>query len=76
MVILPSHTSHALQPLYLACFKPFKTAFRKERDTTIINRNYIELDKIVLVGWMDKTLDQTLSRKNIILKFKNIGIDH
>jgi hypothetical protein len=57
MGILPSHTSHALQPLYLACFKPFKTAFIKERYTTIINRNYIEPDKIVLVGWMDKTLD-------------------
>jgi hypothetical protein len=24
----PSHTSHALQPLDVACFKPFKTAFR------------------------------------------------
>jgi len=30
MIILPSHTSRALQPLYVACFKPFKTAFRKE----------------------------------------------
>jgi hypothetical protein len=42
MIILPSHTSHALQPL--AYFKPFKTTFRKERDTIMINRNYIELD--------------------------------
>jgi hypothetical protein len=44
MVTLPSHTSHALQPLDVACFKPFKTAFRKEKNTTMINRNYIELD--------------------------------
>jgi hypothetical protein len=43
MVTLPSHTSHALQPLDVACFKPFKTTFRKEEDTTMINRNYIEL---------------------------------
>jgi hypothetical protein len=63
MVTLPSHTSHALQPLYLACFKPFKTAFRKERDTTMINRNYIEPNKLVLEGWVDKTLDETISRK-------------
>ena len=28
IVSLPSHTSHALQPLDIACFKPFKTAFR------------------------------------------------
>ncbi len=40
----------------------------------MINRNYIELDKIVLVGWVDKTLDQALSRKNIILKFRSTGI--
>ena len=28
---LPSHTSHTLQPLDVACFKPFKTAFKKQR---------------------------------------------
>ena len=32
IVSLPSHTSHALQPLDIACFKPFKTAFRQIRD--------------------------------------------
>jgi hypothetical protein len=48
MVTLLSHTSHALQPLDVVCFKPFKTTFRKEKKTTMINRNYIELDKIVL----------------------------
>jgi hypothetical protein len=40
----------------------------------MINRNYIELDKIVLAGWVDKTLDKTLSRKNIILGFKTTRI--
>jgi hypothetical protein len=53
LITLPSHTSHALQPLYLTCFKPFKIAFKKERNTTMINRNYIEPNKIVLVGWVD-----------------------
>jgi hypothetical protein len=47
MVTLLSHTSHALQPLDVVCFKPFKTTFRKEKETTMINRNYIELNKIV-----------------------------
>jgi hypothetical protein len=28
MITLPSHTSHALQPLDVVCFKPFKTTFR------------------------------------------------
>ncbi len=64
MVILLSHTSHALQPLYLSCFKPFKTTFRKERDTTIIKKNYIEPDKIVF-GGMDgqNTKPNTLKKK-------------
>ena len=32
IVSLSSHTSHALQPLDVTCFKPFKTAFRRCRD--------------------------------------------
>ncbi len=28
LITLPSHTSHMLQPLDVACFKPFKIAFR------------------------------------------------
>jgi hypothetical protein len=52
MITLPSHTSHALQPLDVASFKPFKTAFRKERDITMVRNNYIELDKIKLARWI------------------------
>jgi hypothetical protein len=29
MITLPFHTSHALQPLYVFYFKPFKTTFKK-----------------------------------------------
>ena len=40
IISLPSHTSHALQPLYLVCFAPFKTTFRKHRDSwTLVNKN-------------------------------------
>jgi len=28
LIILPSHTSHVLQPFDVACFKPFKIAFK------------------------------------------------
>jgi hypothetical protein len=31
MITLPSHTSHALQPLDVSYFKPFNTAFRKKK---------------------------------------------
>jgi len=55
MITLPSHTSHALQPLDLTCFKPFKTTFRKERNGAMDNKNNTKPDKITLVTWMDKT---------------------
>jgi hypothetical protein len=35
LITLPSHTSHALQPLYVFCFKPFKTTFEKVRDASM-----------------------------------------
>ncbi len=39
LITLPSHTSQALQPLDVACFKPFKTAFKVHRDVwTLINK--------------------------------------
>jgi hypothetical protein len=39
IVSLPSHTSHALQPLDVSCFKPFKIAFRQIRDSwTLLNK--------------------------------------
>ena len=39
MISLPSHTSHALQPLDMACFAPFKKAFRACRDIWMMNGN-------------------------------------
>jgi hypothetical protein len=30
MITLPLHTSHALQPLNVVCFKPFKISFKKK----------------------------------------------
>jgi hypothetical protein len=70
MTILPSHTSHGLQPLDVACCKPFKIAFRKERDITMVRRNYTKPNKRALARWVDKTLNLTLIRKNIMLGFK------
>jgi hypothetical protein len=66
MVILPSHTSRAFQHFVSACFKPFKTSFIRERNKIMVTRNYIELDKITLARWVNKALNQTFTRKNII----------
>jgi len=60
--------------LDVACFKPFKTTFKKERNTTLVGRNYTELNKITLIRWVDLTLDLTFRRKNIMLWFKGIRI--
>jgi hypothetical protein len=40
MITLPLHTSHALQPLGVACFKPLKIAFKKEKNRTMVRKNY------------------------------------
>jgi hypothetical protein len=50
MVILLVHTFHALQPFDVFCFKPFKTTFRKEKNVAMSKSNYLELDKITLIG--------------------------
>jgi hypothetical protein len=50
MITLPSHTSHALQPLVVSCFKPFKTTLNKEKDATMARSKYQELDKITFVN--------------------------
>ncbi len=74
MITLPSQKSHALQPLNVACLKPFKITFRKERNIRMVKRNYIEPNKITLVGWVDKALNLALTRKNIMSKFKSTRI--
>jgi hypothetical protein len=74
MSTLPSHTFHALQPLDVAYFKPFKVAFKKERKITMVKMNYTKPDKITLVGWVDKVLNLALTRKNIMSRFKGTWI--
>jgi hypothetical protein len=74
MITLPSHTSHALQHLNVSCFKPFKTTFRKERDATMTISKYQKPNKITFVGWVDKAIDQSLTKDKIRLGFKVIDI--
>jgi hypothetical protein len=74
MITLRSHTSHALQPLDVVSFKPFKITFRKERNIAMVRINYIKPDKITLTRWVNKALDLKFTRKNIMSRFKGIGI--
>jgi len=57
MIIMPSHTSHTLQPLDESCFKPFKITFKKVKDATMFRNNRMELNKITLAKWVDQALE-------------------
>ncbi len=63
MVALQAHTSHALQPLNVSCFKPFKTIFKEEKDNAMVKNNHCEPNKCTLTSWVDKSWDQSLSKK-------------
>jgi hypothetical protein len=67
MITLPSHTSHALQPLNVSCFNPFKITFGKVKDATMSRSIHQEPNKITLVGWLDQP-------KNIKFPFRITGI--
>lgn len=50
MVILPAHTSRALQPLDVNCSKPFKFSFKKKKDNDMFKNNHLEPNKVTLTG--------------------------
>jgi hypothetical protein len=57
MVTSPTHTSHALQPLDVSCFKPLWITFQKERDNAMVKNNHYEPNKCTLIRWVNKSLD-------------------
>ena len=74
IVTLPSHTSHALQPLDRTCFAPFKAAFRRIRDDWIRDRQNKKVSKSMLCEWTSKALGQALTPSNIKAGFRRTGI--
>jgi hypothetical protein len=42
MRTLPSHTSHALYPLNVSCFKPFKKTIKTLKNNDMVVNNYNE----------------------------------
>jgi hypothetical protein len=74
IVSLPSHTSHALQPLDVSYFKPFKSAFRQIRDSwTLVNKGR-KVEKQDLCEWTAAALLRALSSKNIRSGFRKTSI--
>jgi hypothetical protein len=74
LLTLPSHTSHAMQPLDVLCFKTFKQAFRLLRDVWTLRNKSRGASKEVLATWVSSALTKALTHKNITSGFRTIGI--
>ena len=74
IVSIPSHTSHALQPLDVACFAPFKIAFWKYRDLWSMRNKNGTVGKQELCEWTSKALHNALTLHIIKSSFQKIGI--
>ena len=70
IISLPSHTSHALQPLDVACFKSFKIAFKKIRDVWLLTNKNRLVEKQTLCEWTFKALQHALIQSNIQRRFR------
>jgi hypothetical protein len=74
LLTLLSHTSHALQPLDVAIFKPFKQHFREYRDFWTSRNLDQPATKTTLVQWVSLALQKALSSSNIRSGFSATGI--
>jgi hypothetical protein len=61
VISLQSHTSHALQPLDVAIFSPFKCAFCRYRDVWIAKNRRSKTQKEDLAQWMHLALQRALT---------------
>jgi hypothetical protein len=74
LVSLPSYMSHALQPLDVAVFKPFKTYFREYRNYWTSRNVGQKATKETLAHWVSLALRKALSTNNIEKGFSKTWI--
>lgn len=74
LITLPFHTSHALQPLDVSVFKPFKQFFREYRDYWMSRNLEQPASKEILAQWVSLALRKALSVSNIQAGFRGAGI--
>jgi hypothetical protein len=70
LLTFPLHTSHAMQPLDVVCFKPFKQSFRLLRDVWTLRNKCRGANKEVLAKWVSTALQKALSEKSIKSGFR------
>lgn len=74
LVTLPSYTSHALQPLDICVFKPFKQYFKEYYDYWTSRNLDQAASKETLAHWVALALRRALSRNNLEKDFISTGI--
>jgi hypothetical protein len=74
LLTLPSHYSHAMQPLDVSVFKPFKLAFRVYMDIWTVQNRGRGARKEVLASWVSKALRRALTKENILSGFRATSI--
>ena len=72
IVSLLSHTSHAFQPV--ACFKPFKTTFKKITNVWLLTNKNRPMEKQTLYEWTSEALQHALTPSNTRLGFRGTSI--
>ncbi|KAI5068921.1 hypothetical protein GOP47_0015222 [Adiantum capillus-veneris] len=70
IVTLPAHTSHKLQPLDVAVFKPFKSNFQKERNLWQLRTFSTQATKSELAGVASRALRTAYTESNIMAGFR------
>ena len=70
MVSLSSHSSHELQSLDKACFKPFKVAFRAYRDIWNLQNHGKKCQKEDLAQWANLAFKKAFTKKNFASGFR------
>jgi hypothetical protein len=61
-------------PLNAFCFKPFKISFKKRKNAIMVKSKFNELDKIIFVRWVGRSLNQSLIKQTIKVGFRVIRI--
>jgi hypothetical protein len=74
LLTLPSYTFHALQPLDVAVFKPFKSHFREYCNHWLSRNMNQRATKEILAQWMSLALKKALIDRNIKKDFSTTRI--
>ena len=72
MLTLPSHISHGLQSLDVACYKPFKVAFRAYKNLWSKEHHGMRVTKENLANWVSLALRKALTPTNIQSGFRGL----